>query len=777
MRVCSYCHLLLADSEAVCSHDGAGTQPAEVPPIPPQLYEKFTNFSPYARGQTGTCHIATQQPGGYRGLLKVIPLAAVEASERVRLKRELRKQTRLSHDALPRIVDGGEVGTQLWVFREHVQGESLAQRIRRLGKLEPAEALAIAAQIASALDELQRNGLLHRDVKPGHIILHEGPDAPRMAKLIDAGVAARLPTGSVFGLLGTPAYISPEQVAGKLVSFRSDLYALGCVLFEMLSGQPPFPDDDVQAVLEAHKSVPAPELELDLPTQARSLLHALLAKEPRQRPFSAQQVRRTLEPLLAPGTALPAIGTRAPATSLRPEPGSRAAARAAGGASSQVATEELAEVDLEEIPLPGAVPGPKTLQLSDDEVDALEVTEEGSSAAETAKKSPSRPVGIPTGAAANNPGEATSGSDRKAAAGRRSVDFDVESLFDDSAHAESSLEDAAPTHIYRPGSEQDDPARRLSPAPAVNLGGTASEPPAGYKSGNRLRWVLTAAAVALLALGLIVGRGRHAAAPAAESRPQPARPAAAPTDAVPGTPTSAPSEAPAPVENAPAAMPSPAPAEPQAAAPTEPKPPEPKPSGDKQKPTEKQQPGPAAANTRSGVLPATVAAGASSASEARSGQSPATSAPGRAAELTAANAAGRAQSGSGDAKLAQASGPRADRVTKADELKTQAREHYQAGRFREAASAYQKATELNPSDPGAFAGLGASRFAADDFSAAVQAYSKAVRLQPDSSGFQAALGRAYLKKGDRDRARAAYQHALELNPNNGAAKTALEQLK
>lgn len=181
-----------------------------------------------------------------------------------------------------------------------------------------------------------------------------------------------------------------------------------------------------------------------------------------------------------------------------------------------------------------------------------------------------------------------------------------------------------------------------------------------------------------------------------------------------------------------------------------------------------QAPGKQPASTT--VLPATLAAGANNLNASATADN-------RSAELTAANAAGRAQTGTGDARLAVAPGARADRVNKGDEYKTQGRDYYQAGRFREAAAAYQRATEQNPSDAGAFAGLAASRLAAGDAAAAVQAYSRAVRLQPDSSGFHAALGRAYLQKGDRDRARSAYQHALELNPNNGAAKTALEQLK
>src|SRR5689334_5958742 len=189
MRVCSHCHLLLADSQLTCPHDNAQTQVVAPPPVPAPLTAKLADPQPYAHGRTGTSYLATQKQSGYQGLLKIIPLGRVEAAERVRLKRELRKQTRLIHDGLARIFDGGEVGQDLWLFREFVAGETLAQRIRRVGKLPLPEALAITAQVASALDELQRNGLLHRDIKPSHIVLSPNGEGLPMAKLIDAGVA------------------------------------------------------------------------------------------------------------------------------------------------------------------------------------------------------------------------------------------------------------------------------------------------------------------------------------------------------------------------------------------------------------------------------------------------------------------------------------------------------------------------------------------------------------------------------------------------------------
>jgi cytochrome c-type biogenesis protein CcmH/NrfG len=126
--------------------------------------------------------------------------------------------------------------------------------------------------------------------------------------------------------------------------------------------------------------------------------------------------------------------------------------------------------------------------------------------------------------------------------------------------------------------------------------------------------------------------------------------------------------------------------------------------------------------------------------------------------------------------LARAAQTRASGAAEVD-YKVRGRELYQAGKFREAAEAYQRATERNGSDAGAYAGMGASFLAAGDAGRAVTAYKRAVQIEPAVSGFQAALGRAYLKKGDRTQARAAYAKALTLDPNNQAAKTGMASAK
>ncbi len=263
--------------------------------IPQELKDRFDIHETLVTGSTGTLYRATDTTAAGSGptTLKVIdPGVYGSNSDRQRIKRELVKQTTLSHPnlMLPHVT--GEAGKTLWLARNWVPGRTLAERLTD-GALAGSEVLAVAAQVAGALDELHRAGLLFRDLKPSHIVVQED----LTVVCIDAGLAAPIQAEDVFDLYGTPTYVSPEQAKGKLVSFRSDLYSLGCVLFEAATGDPPFQGDTAE-LLRSHAEVDAPEVPSGLPDELAKLIAQLLSKDPRERPFSAQQVRRTLNPLL-----------------------------------------------------------------------------------------------------------------------------------------------------------------------------------------------------------------------------------------------------------------------------------------------------------------------------------------------------------------------------------------------------------------------------------------------------------------------------------------------
>jgi serine/threonine-protein kinase len=183
--------------------------------------------------------------------LKVLrpELAAVLGSER--FLNEVRITAHLEHPHIVTLIDSGESDGFLWYVLPYIRGESLRERLRRDHQLGIEEALAITQQVAGALDYAHRQGVIHRDIKPENILLHEGE-----AMLADFGIALALKVAGADRMtqtgvsLGTPQYMSPEQATGdRLVDARSDLYSLGAVLYEMLTGEPPVTGATMQAVI------------------------------------------------------------------------------------------------------------------------------------------------------------------------------------------------------------------------------------------------------------------------------------------------------------------------------------------------------------------------------------------------------------------------------------------------------------------------------------------------------------------------------------------------
>ncbi len=178
-----------------------------------------------------------------------------------RFLREVRTTARLQHPHILPVLDSGEDQGQLWYTMPYVRGESLRDRLRREVQLPLDAALDLARQVAFALDHAHREGVVHRDLKPENILLSEG-----QALVADFGVAKALTADPEAQLtetgmaVGTPAYMSPEQGSGGQVDARSDIYALGCVLYEMLAGEPPFTGPTPQAIVAKRLYSSAPSV-------------------------------------------------------------------------------------------------------------------------------------------------------------------------------------------------------------------------------------------------------------------------------------------------------------------------------------------------------------------------------------------------------------------------------------------------------------------------------------------------------------------------------------
>jgi eukaryotic-like serine/threonine-protein kinase len=237
----------------------------------------------------------------------VVKLLGPDA-ERARFEREARAAATLAHENIVRIYAYGEAedGRPYMVF-EHLVGGTLEERLAR-GGLPDTETLRIARDVAAGLAHAHANGLVHRDLKPSNILF----DAEGRAKISDFGIARLGGAGTLTEagtVLGTAAYISPEQGAGQQATPASDVYSFGVVLFRMLTGRLPFEADQPLELVRMHRAEPPPsvsDFRPDVPGRLESLVAAMLAKDPRDRPADGSALLAELEaPAGEPTTALP----------------------------------------------------------------------------------------------------------------------------------------------------------------------------------------------------------------------------------------------------------------------------------------------------------------------------------------------------------------------------------------------------------------------------------------------------------------------------------------
>ncbi|MEV4139824.1 protein kinase [Dactylosporangium sp. NPDC049742] len=270
--------------------------------------------------------------------VKVLPEAgAADRMARERFDREARTVAQLSHPNIVAIHDVGADtdahfgGAVSFLVMELVEGGSLADRLTA-GPLPPATAAAVAVQVCDALEAAHTAGVIHRDVKPANI-LFTGAGTDRV-KVCDFGIARVTGAGQAeltasAQVLGTTAYMAPEQITGEPVDARSDVYALGCVVYTMLTGQPPFAGETPMRIAWQHVNqpvVPASTVRPGLPPRADGILARLLAKRPDDRPATAAQARALLQHL-GDGTA-PAATAAFPTVPTAAVPAARQPVRA-----------------------------------------------------------------------------------------------------------------------------------------------------------------------------------------------------------------------------------------------------------------------------------------------------------------------------------------------------------------------------------------------------------------------------------------------------------------
>jgi serine/threonine protein kinase len=216
-----------------------------------------------------------------------------------RFLREIQFVSRVTHPRIARMLDSGEGEWLLWYVMEYIPGPTLRQHLDRVRRASISDTVVIARDMLGALGAAHAEGIVHRDVKPDNIVL-----SPEGAMLVDFGIAKAVAAARSERLtrtgfaVGTSAYMSPEQIAGiDEIDSRSDLYSLGCVLFQCLAGRPPYDDALEDRVLTKHQSAAVPELQHFRPDAPAALVAAVtraLAKAPEDRWATAELMAAAL---------------------------------------------------------------------------------------------------------------------------------------------------------------------------------------------------------------------------------------------------------------------------------------------------------------------------------------------------------------------------------------------------------------------------------------------------------------------------------------------------
>lgn len=270
-----------------------------------RIANRYRLTYPIGRGAMGEVWAASDETLDRPVAIKFLRQEAIADHDRStaveRFMREARATARLNHVGVPTVHDVGFHDGNIYLVMQLVPGVVLGDLIAERGQLSVTWVAAIGAQICSVLSAAHSASLVHRDLKPQNLMITPGGTV----MVLDFGVAALLdpvdlPRLTLTGeMLGTPIYIAPEQADGGVVGPQADLYALGCVLHEVLTGAPPYQADTALDLVRSHLQAPVPlvsEHRHDVPDGVVRLVKQLLAKDPRQRPGSAAEVYDLLIP-------------------------------------------------------------------------------------------------------------------------------------------------------------------------------------------------------------------------------------------------------------------------------------------------------------------------------------------------------------------------------------------------------------------------------------------------------------------------------------------------
>jgi len=276
--------------------------------------ERFRIERPLGRGGMASVYLARDEELGRPVAVKVLEALAGEDESRRRFLREARLAARLTHPNIVTVYDAGEHDGALYIVMEYVEGETLAELLRRRGRLPPDEVVALGRQAAAGLQHAHDHGLVHRDVKPQNLLVR----SDGTLKISDFGIARAAEATQITSagtILGTAGYLAPEQAAGEEASAAADVYGLGAVLYEALTGRTPVRVASLADLPTAHLEPPDPvgTIAPGVPPRLETAVMRALERRPEDRPGSAAELAAALDGTRAeaPTVALPRRRRRA----------------------------------------------------------------------------------------------------------------------------------------------------------------------------------------------------------------------------------------------------------------------------------------------------------------------------------------------------------------------------------------------------------------------------------------------------------------------------------
>ena len=278
----------IPDAAGVLTEDAA-SQAAASPSLSPAalaaLGVRYEILGEAGHGSMGNVYKARDRETGETVALKLLkPEIASDQAMMERFKNELLFARKITHKNVCRVYEFNRVGGVAYTSMEFVEGESLRSVLNRFGGLPQRKATDLALQICSGLKEAHAQGIVHRDLKPENVMI----DGQGNVKIMDFGIARSMEAGTRLtgSMVGTPAYMAPEQVAGKPVDYRTDIYSLGLILYEMFTGAPAFSaDNSIAVALKQMREDPLPphEVEPNIPVDSERTILKCLEKDPAKR--------------------------------------------------------------------------------------------------------------------------------------------------------------------------------------------------------------------------------------------------------------------------------------------------------------------------------------------------------------------------------------------------------------------------------------------------------------------------------------------------------------